>query len=61
MANPRLLESLDNFFELLVCNGAEDNNPFSFLKVSLNSLIQDLFNSIVGSNEFTVLNSDRGC
>ena len=61
MANPHLLESSGNFFKLLVCNGAGDNTHSSYFKVSLNSLVQVYSNSIVGSNEFTVLDWDKDC
>ena len=61
MANPHLLESSGNFFKLLVCSGAVDNTHSSYFKVSLNSLVQVYSNSIVGSNEFTVLDWDKDC
>ena len=61
MVNLHLLRSLDNSSELLVCNGVEDSNHFSFFGVSLYFQIQVLADSVADSNEFTVLDLDRDC
>ena len=61
MVNLHLSRSLDNSSELLVCNGVEDNNHFSFFGASLYSQIQVLADSVADSNEFTVPNSDMDC